>query len=75
MYFRNVLSYTGSGFQTLSGSHPNIGQVPHRALGWDGGIPHNSDRSPNQPRNDTDPEMIPIPLHVVSETDPQLNIS
>jgi len=43
MYFRNVFSYTGSGFQTLSGSHPNIGRVPRWAPGWDGGIPHNRD--------------------------------
>ena len=59
MYFRNVLSYTGSGFQNLSGSHSNIGQVHRRALGWDGGIPHNSDRFPNRPPNDPDPESDP----------------
>ena len=61
MYFRNVLSYTGSGFQTLSGSHPNIGRVPRRALGWDGGIPHKSNRLDlYSHRNDPqiDPEMI-----------------
>ena len=61
MYFRNVLSYSGSGFQHLNGSHPNIGQVFRRALGWDGGIPHNSNRLDlYSHRNDPqiDPEMI-----------------